>query len=39
MEQWVKEKIAAGRRLFFNATADVEEGYQTDQELSNHPPA
>lgn len=38
MEQWVKEKIAAGRRLFFNATADVEEGYQTDQELKKPQP-
>ena len=33
MEQWAKEKIAAGRRLFFNATADMDEAYQTDQDL------
>ena len=38
MEQWVKDKIAAGRQLFFNATADVDEAYQTDQELKKPQP-
>ena len=38
MEQWIKDKIAAGRRLFFNAVADVDETYQTDQELKKPQP-
>ena len=38
MEQWAKEKISAGRKLFFNATADVDEAYQTDQELKKPQP-
>lgn len=38
MEQWVRDKIAAGRQLFFNATADVDETYQTDQELKKPQP-
>ena len=38
MEQWVKDKIAAGRQLFFNATAEVDEDYRTDQELKKPQP-
>ena len=38
MEQWVRDKIAAGRQLFFNATADMDEAYQTDQELKKPQP-
>jgi len=38
LEQWVKDKIAAGRQLFFNATAEVDEDYRTDQELKKPQP-
>ena len=38
MEQWVQEKIQAGRKLFFNAVAETPEGYMTDQELKRLQP-
>ena len=38
MEQWVEERIAAGRQLFLNAVADVDESYRTDQELKKPQP-
>lgn len=34
MEQWVQDKILAGRKLFFNAVEETPEGYQTDQQLN-----
>ena len=30
MEQWVQDKIQAGRKLFFNAVAETPDGYMTD---------
>ena len=38
MEQWVEDKIQAGRKLFFNAAAETPEGYLTDQELRKPQP-
>ena len=38
MEQWVQDKILAGRKLFFNAVVETPEGYQTDQQLKNPQP-
>ena len=38
MEQWVQDRIAAGRKLFFNAVAETPEDYMTDQELKSPQP-
>ena len=37
-EREIRERIAAGRKLFFNAVAEVDETYQTDQEMKKPQP-